>query len=102
MNRIVRLVGVIAALLTLALHPAAAQGHDFGVLNDEASGRVESLPPWAEPAARPPSPSGFDGGAIETNSPDPPPPAERIPVDGGLIWLVAAGGAFAVYRLRSE
>lgn len=60
---------------------------------------VESLPSWAEPST-----SGGQTGAKSKNAPPfgpppPPSPPPQVPVDGGLIWLLIAGGGYGVHKL---
>ena len=100
MNRLGLLFLMMALLIIAVPQTAVGQTHASGS-EDEYASQSGSLPSWAEPMD-PSTPPGAAEGPVETHGPTLPPPGSRVPVDGGLIWLVAAGGAFAVYRLRSE
>ncbi len=100
MNRLGPLTMVMASLIIFVSETAVGQTHAFESEDEQAS-QPGSLPSWAEPMD-PSTRPGAAKGPVETRNRTLPPPGSRVPVDGGLIWLVAAGGAFAVYRLRSE
>ena len=64
------------------------------------------LPDWAEPA-QPQSRNTARPGqeSAQKNAADPPPlpdPPSRVPVDGGLALLAAAGAGYAVRKLNEE
>lgn len=64
---------------------------------------VGSLPSWAEPADHSSRSSQFAKqkslGSPSTNADPPPQNPDPIPVDGGLLWLVMAGGGYASWKL---
>lgn len=43
-----------------------------------------------------------DGFSITVSPPPPPTPPNAIPIDGGLSWLLAAGGIYGVSKLRKN
>jgi hypothetical protein len=109
-------------LFLLAYNPAAAQSfqdseQDRGPRQERLDQRPgsgpaqspSSLPSWAEPA--PPSqeersPTSENmrtrPGNVGTRAPAPPDNPSRIPVDGGLALLAAAGAGYAVRKLNEE
>lgn len=95
------------AMLLLFADPASAQdrsGDAYGndVATQSQDGSSVGLPSWAEPGAnRTPSGSGSEADPI-TNAPPPPGPPTRVPVDGGLALLAAAGAGYAVRKLRKD
>jgi len=77
------------------------EDESFGQGPADAPTSIETLPSWAELMERSAShglPSQVED-AVETDGPTLP-PASRVPVDGGLIWLLAAGGTLALHKLR--
>lgn len=86
--------------------PAWAPPHDGSAPGyatpprSSAQGGASNLPGWAEPAASSHRVPGAD--VTAKNTPPLPPPGNRVPIDGGLGWLAAAGAAYAVHRLRRE
>ncbi|WP_425437367.1 PID-CTERM protein-sorting domain-containing protein [Longibacter salinarum] len=101
----------ILALAGVASAPTAGQTADGGYApqyepaQQRPSGGATNLPPWAEPAA-PKSQRHATSGMERVNDPNAPvlePPGERtVPVDGGLGFLVVAGGVYALARLRKS
>lgn len=92
-----------STLLLLLLCFLFFEDESFGQGPADAPTSIEALPSWAEPvepATSPGLPSQREDGA-ETDGPLLP-PASRVPVDGGLIWLLAAGGTLALHKLRGE
>lgn len=67
-----------------------------------------NLPDWAEPSGdRLRNPGRFsrsESGGAQANAapPDPPDAPSRIPVDGGVALLAAAGAGYAVRKLNEE
>jgi len=43
-----------------------------------------------------------EGFSITVPQPPPPAPPNTIPIDGGLSWLLAAGGIYSVSKLRKN
>lgn len=67
------------------------------------SGAPSNLPDWAEPSQ--PQEGQVSGGEVSPNAAVPPPPPDnpsRIPVDGGLALLAAAGAGYAVRKLNED
>ncbi len=60
------------------------------------------VPDWAEPSE--PQEGTFSENDVSPNAtgPDPPDPPSRIPVDGGLALLAAAGAGYAARKLSQE
>lgn len=90
-----------STLLFLLLFLFFPQNDALGQGPADAPASIEALPSWAEPMTpdradaprmRMDEAPGTDEASL--------PPASRVPVDGGLIWLLAAGGALGVHRLR--
>ena len=103
--------GLISLLLVSMLigAPAFGQGtQDRSRIQERPSGPSEgsqsgsNLPSWAAPsrpevgASNTPS-IGSDG--AQTNAPGPPAAPSRVPVDGGVALLAAAGAGYAVRKL---
>jgi len=69
-------------------------------------GRDSNLPSWAEPVEQPSEASRAarqnGEGTVAMNAPSPPPDPDPIPVNGGLLWLVVAGGGYATWTLRED
>ena len=101
--------GVIAVIILVGAE-AQAQGFDrqsgqkmersrYSSENHRSpSTSAQNLPDWAEPST-PSSPSSSYGEARpkdDTGLPNEP----TVPVDGGLLWLVLAGGGYATWKLR--
>jgi hypothetical protein len=92
------------AMLLLFADPASAQDRSRDAYGNDAATQSQDgsvgLPSWAEPGAN--STSSDPGPAADpiTNAPPPPGPPPRVPVDGGLALLAAAGAGYAVRRLR--
>lgn len=57
---------------------------------------VESLPSWAEPSN---TSRRRAEGDTRSKAPGPPGDPPRVPVDGGLLWLVIAGCGYGVHKL---
>lgn len=73
-----------------------------------SSGAPSNLPDWAEPS-QPQSPSpgqrGDPSGGPQGKAmgpPDPPDNPSRVPVDGGLSLLAAAGAGYAIRKLSED
>lgn len=68
---------------------------------DRVRNGAETLPGWAEPSTRT-SDRHLFGERKEVVPKQAPPPSDPdpVPVDGGLIWLVLAGGGYAGWRLQ--
>lgn len=91
------------------VHPSAAQPRaDAHVgkplpatfaYTDDASTHRAKLPPWAAPSLQPPSPGHAPPTTQSTDDVNLPGPPNRVPVDNGLIWLITAGGLFALVTL---
>lgn len=106
-------VGLLGGLLLLGLRPAVAQMHhsDDPLHRESPEQQVENpkkthsstrLPSWAEPSS--PSPSRTSSPSYEknatTNAPSLPSDPDKVPVDGGLALLAAAGAGYAVRKLQ--
>jgi len=92
-----------STLLLFLLCSLFLEDESFGQGPADAPTSIEALPSWAEPVepvASPARRSQLEDGA-ETDGPLLP-PASRVPVDGGLIWLLAAGGTLALHKLRGQ
>lgn len=65
--------------------------------------RVGDVPSWAESSNRSPgggrNQAANTGDATTNATPPPPDDPDSLPVDGGLIWLVLAGGGYAGWKL---
>lgn len=72
-------------------------------VQDPNSQSSPGLPSWAEPSS---PTSDRTGTAVQkqssTNAPAPPDNPSRLPVDGGLALLAAAGAGYAVRKLQNE
>jgi hypothetical protein len=75
---------------------------------DRQHSSSSNLPDWAEPSAEQPrdlrgdsSPQSADAKA-NAAPPDPPDNPSRIPVDGGIALLAAAGAGYAVRKLNED
>ena len=65
-------------------------------------GDAVGLPQWAAPQPPAPSFGGWRGSGVRMQaSPALPSDPSKVPVDGGLGWLAAAGAAYALRRLQS-
>lgn len=63
-------------------------------------GSPTNLPDWAEPSQH--QGSNLSSGEVDPRAPDPPGNPSRIPVDGGIALLAAAGAGYAVRKLNEE
>ncbi len=94
------------AMLLFFADPASAQDRSRDAYGNDAAAQNQDqsigLPSWAEPGAS--STSSALGSAADpiTNAPPPPGPPPRVPVDGGLALLAAAGAGYAVRKLRNR
>lgn len=81
--------------------PGSSSEHQ---VDDPAGESSTELPSWAEPSSPDPSRTGSSLGNknATTNAPAPPSPPSRVPVDGGIALLAAAGAGYAVRKLRQE
>lgn len=60
------------------------------------------LPSWAAPKARPNRKADRGMGISPTPQPYDSPERPPVPVDGGLVWLTAAGAAYAARELSKR
>lgn len=108
------IVILVGGMVLMGAQSSAAQdrGEQNSPSSPSAEQRVEGpngpssspgLPSWAEPSA--PTPE-WEGSTVEkqsgTNAPAPPSPPSRLPVDGGLALLAAAGAGYAVRKLQKD
>jgi hypothetical protein len=107
-------MGVLAVVMLLVSGtPAMGQvsspdeSQHFRDRPSEAEGPTHSsqLPDWAEPAD--PSSRSSDrkssiDGEMRTHAPQPPSNPSRVPVDGGVALLAAAGAGYAVRKLSQD
>lgn len=104
-------LGVIAVIILVGAE-AQAQGFDrqsaqklersrYSSENHRRpSTSAQNLPDWAEPStSSPQKPSYGKKSEASTRGPNLP-PTPTVPVDGGLLWLVLAGGGYATWKLR--
>jgi len=63
-------------------------------------GSPTNLPDWAEPSQH--QGKNLSSGDVDPRAPDPPGNPSRIPVDGGVALLAAAGAGYAVRKLNEE
>jgi hypothetical protein len=105
-------VGVVLLLLTSPLvGPAEAQVYQRGGEQTPQERQFErgrsspaqqpstNLPDWAAPSSPEPG-TNKDGVEKMVTPPSPPSNPSRIPVDGGLALLAAAGAGYAVRKLK--
>lgn len=114
--RLRTVLGLIVGMFVLAsalagpvqgqTYRASQDRQDRGVSSapDRERGGADALPAWAEPAERPSrgarqGSAGGSGGVGTKAVPPPPTSPEPVPVDGGLLWLVLAGGGYASWKL---
>lgn len=76
------------------------QERERGVEGESPSASPGQLPDWAAPSE--PRQPNTQQRAVETRAPDPPGNPSRIPVDGGLTLLAAAGMGYAIRRLNGD
>lgn len=72
---------------------------------ERGQGGVGDLPAWAEPrepSRTSPQGENLESGVSAKNGPGLPGDPQSTPVDGGLIWLVLAGGGYASWKLGRE
>lgn len=105
-----RLFGVVVVLGVFLASPdfAAAQSYqdrDSRLQSEDLQQNEEvspsNLPDWAEPS-QPRDPSASSNSKSMAAPPDPPDSPSRIPVDGGLALLAAAGAGYAARKLSKE
>jgi hypothetical protein len=110
------LIGVFLTVGFLVLASGPAEAQSFRESNRDREPRQErsyepdgsapsqsptNLPSWAEPS--PPQDGGITSpDEVGTRAPSPPDNPSRIPVDGGLALLAAAGAGYAVRKLNEE
>lgn len=83
---------LLSLLIVLLLPLGSARAQSSGDYS-----RDLDLPSWASPSA--PAASDASTGCGACAPPAPPAAPEQVPVDGGLIWLAAAGAGYAARRL---
>jgi hypothetical protein len=111
--RWVGLLLVLGLLLPALATPAGAQisqdrnGQQRGnssaqgtLPGQQQSSPVGNLPDWAEPSQH--QGKNLSSGDVDPRAPDPPGNPSRIPVDGGVALLAAAGAGYAVRKLNEE
>jgi len=109
-----RLSIVLAVAGVLLLTASSAQGQSYqgpeATQDRPANGptHTSQLPDWAEPSPlSSKSSSGknermSNNGDFRTSAAPPPPPQEQVPVDGGVVFLAAAGAGYAVRKLNED
>jgi len=101
--------GMVIEPVEAQTYTGPTERHEQIESSDRVAGGTADLPSWAEPSE---GTSQFDG-QRNTGNPSakavPPPPENpnNVPVDGGLLWLILAGGGlagggYATWKLGSE
>lgn len=113
-STLVRFLLAVGLVAVGGVMPASAQSYDDDAYGSSPPsvhatpdrGGASGLPAWAEPSS--PSEYGTSSDRASTPNanamapPDLPDDPDRVPVDGGLALLAAAGAGYAIRKLRKD